>query len=445
MTQQGWTELDPKLKSGPGSQMEKFIQDHYVGQSRAVDCLVKAYELTLSPLREQNKPVVSALFLGPSGVGKTLLAEMCIRYLLSTFGVNPDKLDPEENDERLITKVECASYVERHQLSRLIGAPPGYIGYDEIPLLDQRKIDKPTIKLAMEALMKSNRELRGLQERINEMENQRYNSLASGGYDQANKHERTEIDKIVAHLQNEKLTLLRKLIKRIWSVVLFDEIEKANNSIRNFLLEATAEGKVSLQNETITSFQDTFLIMTSNAGSRSISNLINDKGVMGFKSSDPEKSQKRIYEVAMDELKKIFPTEFLGRIEQNVIVLHYLTPEEIKEVLEITLRIIYRKLSKRFPIKLKIDDSVKAYLIKESLDHKEYGARLVNSKVRRYIKEPLASIILSDQIKPGDSIMVVKEKVGGKDKIKYFKDEYYILGELDIDIEDFFKGDPESR
>lgn len=163
--------------------------------------------------------------------------------------------------------------------------------------------------------------------------------------------------------------------------------------------------------------------MTSNVGSKAITALVKGEGRIGFSHSDLERTRQRIYEIAMKELRKTFRNEFIGRIEENIVVLHYLSPEEIEKVLNIQLKNMHNKLAKAFPVEIKIDETVKNYLLEEALDKREYGARLIDSKLTRYIRKPLAQLVTSHQIEPGDQIRVILKKTDEKIEIVFLKNE----------------------
>jgi len=416
-----WKELDLDLRSVNASSIENFIKSQYIGQTRAVSCLTDAYDLANSPLKQNSKPVVSALFLGPSGVGKTLLAELLAQFLLTSYG---QEIDFDESDEEHFTKIECGSYVERHQLSRLIGAPAGYIGYDDAPLLDQHSIDKPAFKAAEAALISSDPQIAELKYRIEELEK---NKFATVDVDNvaATANSVKSTDNTIRLLKLEMSALIRKHHGHLWSVILFDEIEKSHDSVRDFLLEVTSKGKAYLQNGSITNFRDSFIIMTSNVGSKAITALVKGEGRIGFSHSDLERTRQRIYEIAMKELRKVFRNELLGRIEENIVVLHYLSPEEIEQVLDIQLKNMHNKLAKAFPVEVRIDETVRDYLLKEALDKREYGARLIDSKLTRYIRKPLAQLVTSHQIEPGDQIRIILRKTDERVEIVFLKNENY--------------------
>lgn len=446
MSNSGWKELDTSLRSEKASFMEHFLKSQYVGQERAVNCLVDAYDLATSPLKQNDQPVVCALFLGPSGVGKTCLAELLIQFLLTSYG---RMIDFSESDEEHSTKIECGSYVERHQLSRLIGAPAGYIGYNDTPLLDQHNIDRHAFAAAESALSASQPSIGAMKRRIEELENNKFTSVgdAAAAIKSVN-----EADNIIRLLKKEQAELIEKISGHIWSVILFDEIEKAHEAVRDFLLEVTSKGRASLQNGNVTSFKDSFVIMTSNVGSEAIADLVKGGGTIGFSHSEVEKTRQRVYETAMKELKKSFRNEFLGRIEENIVVLHYLSSEEIEAILDIQLKNMHKRLAKEFPVEIMIDQTIRDYLLKEALDKREYGARLIRSKLTRYVRKPLAQLVTSHQIEPGDQIRVISKIKDGEVEIIFlrnedrliFKSEFEeIMGEMG-DIDFFGEGDKDK-
>jgi len=374
--------LDPNILCEQTKELEDFLSEKIVNQSRAVKCVVSAYDQFNSPLRQYEKPILSALFLGPSGVGKTYIAEMLAQY----FFDNP----------AAFTKIECANYAEHHEISKLLGAPPGYIGHKELPLLSQEKIEMSAIQYVKTNLIKTDREAR----RLNiETEKARQKCLKSTNQQEANSLTQAYMQKF-AELQNYIFEKIQDI--PIISIILFDEIEKAHPSLHHFLLEVTSKGRTRLGNGEETSFYNSFIIMTSNAGSRSIAEIVKGKKEIGFAREKTAKSgEDPIYDRAMLELKKLFTTEFLGRIEKNIVVFRNLSEDNIKKIIDIQINDLLTFLAKNFPFELIISDEAKRFILEKASDHPEYGARLVSDKIDRHIKEPLARMINTDQIVEG--------------------------------------------
>ena len=380
-----FTKLDPDILCEQTKELEDFLLERIINQQRAIKCVVSAYDKFNSPLWQLEKPILSALFLGPSGVGKTYIAEMLAEYFL--------------DDPTAFTKIECANYVERHEISKLLGAPPGYIGYNELPILSQNNIELPAIQHAQMALMKTDKEAQRLSK---EIEKARQNCLKS-----TNKLESNSLMQIYMQKIKEFQSYISEKTEDvpIISIILFDEIEKAHPSLHHFLLEVTSKGRTRLGNGEETLFYNSFIIMTSNAGSRSIAEMVKGKKEIGFIREKTEKSgENPIYDCAMLELKKMFTTEFLGRIEKNIVVFKNLSDDDIKKIIDIQLNDLSIFLTKNFPFELIISDEAKEFILEKASDHPEYGARLVSDKSDKHIKEPLARMINTGQIVTGCKI-----------------------------------------
>ncbi|MDO8574922.1 MAG: AAA family ATPase [bacterium] len=389
MTTDGFTELDCDLLCEQTKELEDFLSEKIVNQPRAVKCVVSAYDQFNSPLRRYEKPILSALFLGPSGVGKTYIAEMLAEYFF--------------DDPAAFTKIECANYVERHEISKLLGAPPGYIGHNESPLLSQSNIEMTAIQHAQMTLVKTDKEARRLNKEIEkarqkclESTNQESNSLMRAYMQTVNQFQSYVFEK------TKDVPLI--------SIILFDEIEKAHSSLHHFLLEVTSKGRTRLGNGEETFFYNSFIIMTSNVGSRSIAEIVKGKKEIGFAREETLSSgEDEIYTRAMLELKKMFTTEFLGRIEKNIVVFRNLSRDDIRKIMDTQINDLLISLGKTFPIELIVEGEVKSFVLEKAGDHPEYGARLINDKIDKYIKEPLSRLINSGQIIKGDRVFVSLE------------------------------------
>lgn len=366
-----------------------FLKEKVIDQDRAVKCLTRAYDLSISPLKEEG-PIISALFLGPSGVGKTATAEALAEYFF--------------DDSNAFTKIPCANYTERHLLSSLIGTSAGYVGYDDVPILSQEKIDRFAEEHIEKNFIRSDREYSTAKDEIEALEYQ----LQLTGNKEARENIRKQI-KVKKAILKRHLNKFRDQQLPI-SIVLFDEIEKAHRVLHNFLLEVTDKGLAHLQNGEITDFSNTFIIMTSNAGSQAIANALKNKGSIGFLGGPTEVKDydQRVYEAANKELKNIFPPELIGRIKQNIVVYRPLGKESFEKIFQLQWTQMLNKLNKEksFPIEIFFTAPAREFVIQEAMDHPEYGARLLKNKIAQYVKHPLASMINSHQINPGDRIYV---------------------------------------
>ncbi len=284
--------------------MEEELHKRIIGQDKAVDAVSRAIRRSRTGLRSPHRPIGSFIFLGPTGVGKTELAKALAEFLF--------------NDDTALVRLDMSEYMEKHSVSRLIGAPPGYVGYDE------------------------------------------------GGQ------------------------LTEKIKRKPFSVVLFDEIEKAHPDIFNILLQILDEGELSDNFGTDVSFRDTIIIMTSNVGNREFQNT----GKMGFlEGASVENAQKdRVF----DELKRLFSPEFINRIDE-IVYFHRLDRAHIKKIVDIMLDEVNERLDD-MDMELVFSRKLKDYIAEKGFDEK-FGARYLRRTVQNEIEDPLAYELLKGKFK----------------------------------------------
>jgi ATP-dependent Clp protease ATP-binding subunit ClpB len=283
--------------------MEERLHARVVGQDEAIAAVANAVRRGRAGLGDPNRPVGSFIFLGPTGVGKTELARALAEFLF--------------DDEQALIRIDMSEFMEKHSVARLIGAPPGYVGYDE------------------------------------------------GGY------------------------LTEAVRRRPYSVVLFDEIEKAHPDVFNILLQILDDGRLTDGQGRTVDLKNTVLIMTSNIGSQVIQEL----------TGRPDEMRGRV----MDALRAHFRPEFLNRVD-DVIIFHALSLEQIKQVVDIQLARLQRRLEDR-KITLEITDAAKAHLAQAGYDP-VYGARPLKRTIQRELQDPLALRLLESDFKDGDRIKV---------------------------------------
>ena len=300
--------------------MEQSLHERIVGQDEAIEAVSRAIRRTRSGLKDPKRPAGSFVFLGPTGVGKTELARALAAFLFS-------------NEDALI-RIDMSEYMERFAVSRLVGAPPGYVGYEE------------------------------------------------GGQ------------------------LTEAVRRQPYSVVLFDEIEKAHPEVFNILLQVMEDGRLTDAQGRVVDFKNTVLIMTSNIGAQ----LISGEGGMGFRSAKKVDENARAYEGmknrVIDEMKKVFRPEFLNRVDE-VIVFHSLTSHQILEIVDLMLKQVSDRL-KASGMGLEASTDVKEVLAKEGFDP-AFGARPLRRAVQRVIEDPLSEEILLGRFSDGDTIMAELE------------------------------------
>ncbi len=283
--------------------METRLSQRVIGQQEALEAVANAVRRARAGLQDPNRPVGSFIFLGPTGVGKTETARALAEFLF--------------DDERAMVRLDMSEYMEKHAVARMIGAPPGYIGYEE------------------------------------------------GGQ------------------------LTEAVRRRPYSVILFDEIEKAHPDVFNVLLQILDDGRLTDSKGRTVDFKNTVLIMTSNLGSREI--------------QEAEGDEKQIREGVLQELRLHFKPEFLNRVD-DIVIFHQLTREQIGEIIEVQLERLRLTLKER-DITLVLEDSAKRLLAREGYDPM-YGARPLKRAIQTMIQNPLASKLLRGEMQPGQTIRV---------------------------------------
>ncbi|WP_289088047.1 ATP-dependent Clp protease ATP-binding subunit [uncultured Veillonella sp.] len=299
--------------------LEDELHERVVGQDEAVVAVAKAVRRARAGLKDPKRPIGSFLFLGPTGVGKTELARSLAACL---FG-----------DENAMIRLDMSEYMEKHTVSRLVGAPPGYVGYDEGGQLTDAVRRKP------------------------------------------------------------------------YSVILFDEVEKAHADFFNILLQVLDDGRLTDNQGRTVDFRNTVIIMTSNLGAKFLKT--DDAAVMGFlagKNKDGQEAKDNFEEAkksTMEEVKRHFRPEFLNRIDE-MIVFHPLTGDDLSKIVTILLRSVTKRLHER-GLELEISDDAMKLLVKEGSDF-AFGARPLKRAIQRLIEDPISDLILKGEAKEGSTI-----------------------------------------
>ncbi len=303
-------------------ELEKTLHERVIGQDEAVEAVAKAIRRGRVGLKDPKRPIGSFLFLGPTGVGKTELSKALAQSL---FG-----------DENAMIRIDMSEYMEPHSVAKLIGSPPGYVGFDE------------------------------------------------GGQ------------------------LTEKIRRKPYSVVLFDEIEKAHPDVMNMLLQILEDGRLTDSNGRTVNFKNTVIIMTSNIGAR----LITDKKALGFAKNEEDKKAKSDYEntkkEVMEALKRELRPEFINRIDE-IIVFHKLTDKEIDKIIDIMLKEVEERL-KAQKIKIEIMPEVKKLIASKGID-KNFGARPLRRTIQSVLEDRLAEEILDGNLQKNKLT-----KIGVKDE-----------------------------
>ena len=305
------------------AKLENQLHKRVIGQDEAVTAVAKAIKRGRVGLKDPKRPIGSFLLLGPTGVGKTELSKALAE---AVFG-----------SEDAMIRVDMSEYMEKHSVSKLIGSPPGYVGYEE------------------------------------------------GGQ------------------------LSEKVRRSPYSVLLFDEIEKAHPDVFNLLLQVLDDGHITDAQGRKVDFKETIIIMTSNAGAQAIV----EPKKLGFGTADDAQADyKKMKDSVMEEVKRLFKPEFLNRID-DIIVFHTLNKEEIKKIVGILLKEFAKRCKTQLNIDVKIRENVKEFIGKEGFDPK-YGARPLKRAIQSKIEDAMAEEILEGRIKAGDSVTIGLSKVKGK-------------------------------
>ncbi len=304
--------------------LESLLHKRVVGQKEAVEAVAKAMRRGRVGLQDPKRPIGSFLFLGPTGVGKTELSKALAEVM---FG-----------SENSLIRVDMSEYMESHSVSKMIGSPPGYVGFDE------------------------------------------------GGQ------------------------LSEKIRRNPYSVVLFDEVEKAHPDVFNILLQVLDDGHITDSKGRKVSFKNTVIIMTSNAGA---SRIVDPKNLGFTTKADSQKDYEKMKSGVMEEVKKMFKPEFLNRIDE-IMVFHSLTKEDMGEIITLLSQNLTHRCMESMGIKLNITHSAKAYIV-DKYTNLKMGARPLKRAIQNEIEDALAEEILLKKVKPNDKVTV-----GIKDKKIYF-------------------------
>ncbi len=319
----GWTKIPvKKLAEGESERLLKLedtLHKRVVGQEGAVVAVAKAIRRGRVGLKDPNRPTGSFLFLGPTGVGKTELSKALAEAVFGT--------------EDSIIRVDMSEYMEKHSVSKMIGSPPGYVGFEE------------------------------------------------GGQ------------------------LSEKIRRHPYSVVLFDEIEKAHPDVFNILLQVLDDGHITDAQGRKISFKNAIIIMTSNAGAQ---NIVAPKTLGFASSSDAKADYNRMKEGVMDEVRRLFKPEFLNRIDE-MIVFHSLSREDIKKIVSIMTDKIVKRAREEMSIKIKVDETFTDYIAEKGFDEK-YGARPLRRAIQTDLEDRLAEEILEGRAKENDTVTVAYNK-----------------------------------
>lgn len=322
-----WTKIPvSKLTEKESKRLEKLeteLHKRVVGQEEAVSAVAKAIKRSRVGLKDPRRPIGTFLFLGPTGVGKTELSKALADVV---FG-----------SEDALIRVDMSEYMEKHSVSKLIGSPPGYVGFEEGGQLSEKVRTNP------------------------------------------------------------------------YSVILFDEIEKAHSDVFNILLQVLDDGHITDSQGRTVDFKNTIIIMTSNTGAQRII----DPKQLGFVTvQDDNKEHEDMKKNVMDELKRTFKPEFLNRID-DTIVFHALSEKNVRDIAGLMLKELKNRVQAQMDIELKFTDNMKKYIFEKGYD-KKYGARPLRRAIQTYVEDELAEAILAGGVHKGEVVTVTVKKIKGE-------------------------------
>ena len=337
--------LDPNSKSAVAENFDAGLRARVIGQNRAIRAITSMYQVFQAGMTNPARPLGSMLFLGPTGSGKTHVVEAAAEIL---FG-----------DRSAVVKIDCAEFQHSHEIAKLIGSPPGYLGHRETsPLLTQESLEKY----------------------------------------------RTERDP--------------------FSLVLFDEIEKASDALWQLLLGVLDKGTLTLGDNRRVDFSNTMIFMTSNLGAKEMSDLIT--GSIGFAPAKggqmaADDLDQKIYRTASEAAKRKFSPEFMNRIDK-VVVFRSLKNPELCQILDLELKGVQRRIDEgageRFTLSL--TDGAREFLLQEGIEYR-YGARHLKRAIERFLVNPLANLSATAQVHLGDVVVVdINEETK---KLEFYRDE----------------------
>lgn len=314
-----WTKIPVKrLTEGETKRLaalEKELHKRVIGQEEAVKAVAQAVKRGRVGLKDPNRPIGSFLFLGPTGVGKTELSKALAE---AVFG-----------SEQAMIRVDMSEYMEKHSVSKMIGSPPGYVGYDE------------------------------------------------GGQ------------------------LSEKVRRNPYSVILFDEVEKAHPDVFNVLLQVLDDGHITDSTGRVIDFKNTIIIMTSNAGAE---NIVSPKS-LGFSSGMTEQqNHEEMKGKVMDEVKRIFKPEFINRID-DIVVFHVLGKEQIAQIVDIMIANVNKRIMEQMKLSIELDDAARQWLVDKGYDSK-YGARPLRRTIQNEVEDVLAERILMGKVHAGNKVKI---------------------------------------
>ena len=356
--------LDPSKRSAQVTRFETMMRERIVGQDLAIDAILDSFSKVVAGIRNPERPVLTLLFLGPTGVGKT----ETVKSLAETIFGKRDAF----------TRINCQEFSSEFTVSKLFGSPPGYVGNDVEPLLSQESLD-------------------------------RYHKEA---------HE--EARGVFSEGEGKISRLFPASDKHYLSIVLFDEIEKAHPKVWDAMLGLMEDGHLTLGNNERVDFTRSIIIFTTNVGAEEMGSALRKKGIGFALDSDINQVNIDIKTKAVEKAKEVFPYEFLNRFD-DIICYRVLSDDNLKKILDLMLKDVYQRLmGANMPIIVRYSQPYLRLLLTEGTDP-QFGARPLRRIIERRLVSPMARLIASGQIQAGDVVSVRvrnKEPIFVRDKRK---------------------------
>ena len=338
-----------------------MLRRRVIGQDDALDALMSSFARLFSGLRDPGRPVLTGLLLGPTGVGKT---ETARALSMAMFGSDDG-----------VTRINCEEYAHGHEMAKLLGAPPGYVGYQIEPLLSQARIDA-----AHRQALAEGRGLVAADRRL-------FEQTLPGS--------------------NEKML----------SIVLFDEIEKAHPMVWNALLGILDNGTLTLGNNQTVDFTRSIVLLTSNVGGQEMSALL-DPQRLGFQAEQKAATKTRtsLTETAMTSARRTFPAEFLNRFDE-IRVYSPLSPSALERILDRFLNDLHeRAVAAGMPLVMRLSPQARAFLLERGTDAR-YGARPLRRAIEHELVDPISRLVVAERLMPGDIVEIDVEE----DALAFFR------------------------
>ncbi|MEA3249810.1 MAG: AAA family ATPase [Patescibacteria group bacterium] len=351
--------------------MRTFFSERVIGQPHAIDAVVRRFTVHYAGLSHLTRPIGTFVFSGPTGVGKTLTAEVLARYLIADVPEPP------------MTEIQSERYADDHQVLDLIGAPPSYVGYDQPGILAQLRIDGPHFWVKITPHLQ--------QDYVGPMTEKDVRAFMLHFYEQ---------------------------FAPYYSVILFDEIEKAHPRLRDFILSILDKGRLTMSDGEVVLYKNSTIILTCNIAGREQKNIKSGRRGLGFagtRADDDLSDNELIRKRTLEKIEEFWPPEFVGRLRKNIIVFNQLDHDSCTQILDKALAELQDQLTgeraESVPMTIDYSDRLKDWLLDQA-DYIGYGARQINDVVETHVREPLSNAIESEQLEEGDKVLFTLDETG---------------------------------